>query len=150
MADKDDTAREFDDNKIEIVGVIQSGVGQGAYFTTVDWVVAQCKTRLGYEPFPGTLNVSVRSRDVKRLDHLYQKTDFKLVPDDPNFCAARVTKIMLNGIPAALVLPSEDVRVHENRVVEIISSCRLKEALDAADGDEVTISWPLLETSKDK
>ena len=141
MAKKDDTTGKSAEDKLEISGVIQSGVGQGAYFTSVDWVVEQCKNSLGYKPFPGTLNVSVRDRDVKKLDQLFQETDFELVPDDPKFCAAPVTKIMVNGVAAAIVLPSEDVRVHENRVVEIISSCNLKETLGVADGDEVTISW---------
>ncbi len=125
---------------MKISGVIQSGVGQGAFFTQVDWVVKQCEDMLGYKPFPGTLNVHVRDEDLNKLEKFLESTDCVLLPDDPAFCAARVKKVMVNNIPAAIVLPSEDVRVHENRVMEIIASTRLKDALNLEDGDSVTIS----------
>jgi hypothetical protein len=126
---------------MQIYGVIQSGAGKGAFFTQVDWVVAQCTKMLGYRPFPGTLNVSVKDNDLAMLDRLAETPDFELVPDDPAFCAAQVKKIELNGIPAAVVLPSEDVRIHEKRVLEVISSCSLKETLGLSDGDTVSLAW---------
>ena len=53
---------------MEISGIIQNGAGKGAYFTRLDWVVKQCKEILGYEPFPGTLNVCVEDEDLPLLD----------------------------------------------------------------------------------
>lgn len=125
---------------MKINGTIQSGVGKGAFFTQVDWVVKQCEDLLGYRPFPGTLNVHVCDEDIDKLEKFFKTTDCVLTPDDPKFCAANVKKIKINDVPAAIVLPSEDVRVHENRVMEIIASCSLKEALGLDDGDDVTIS----------
>ena len=126
---------------MQISGVIQSGAGKGAYFTQVDWVVQQCLKMLGYSPFPGTLNVRVDDKDMAMLYRLSQTPDFELVPDDPAFCAAQVKKIELNGISAAVVLPSEDVRIHEECILEVISSCSLKETLGLTDGDTVSLSW---------
>lgn len=125
---------------MKISGIIKSGVGKGAFFTQVDWVVKQCEDMLGYKPFPGTLNVHVCDEDLSKLEKFFESTDCVLLPDDPKFCAANVKKVKVNNIPAAVVLPSEDVRVHENRVMEIIASCSLKEALGLDDGDAVTIS----------
>lgn len=124
---------------MKISGVIQSGVGKGAFFTQVDWVVKQCEDLLGYKPFPGTLNVQVRDEDLGILEKFIASPDCSLVPDDPNFCAANVKQVKINGITAAVVLPSEDVRVHENRVIELIAACSLKETLGLEDGDTVTI-----------
>jgi hypothetical protein len=126
---------------MQISGVILSGAGKGAFFTQVDWVVEQCRKMLGYRPFPGTLNVSVNDSDLDMLDRLSEAPGFELVPDDPAFCAAQVKKIELNGISAAVVLPSEEVRIHEKRVLEVISSCSLKEALGLSDGDMVSLAW---------
>jgi riboflavin kinase, archaea type len=126
---------------MEISGVIQSGAGKGAFFTQVDWVVKQCEQILGYQPFPGTLNVRVNDSDVASLSLLAISTDFELVPDDPAFCAAQVKKVTLNGIPAAVIMPSEDVRIHEDRILEVISSCSLKQTLGLGDGDPVRLSW---------
>jgi hypothetical protein len=126
---------------MEITGIIQSGAGKGAFFTQVDGVVRQCEQMLGYRPFPGTLNVRVNDSDVTRLRHLAEGNDFELVPDDPTFCSAKVTQVTLNGIPAAVVIPAEAVRIHEERIVELIASCSIKATLGLKDGDAVRISW---------
>ena len=123
-----------------IRGVIQSGVGKGAFFIQVDWVVKQCRDMLGYKPFPGTLNVRVCDEDINKLEKFFESTDGVLLPDDPAFCTARVKKVVLNDIPAAIVLPSEDVNVHKNGVIEIIASMCVKDELGLEDGDPVTIS----------
>lgn len=125
---------------MNISGVIQSGASRGSFFTSVDWVVRQCESQLGYAPFPGTLNVRIRNRDLPKLDRFFQETDMELTPDDPAFCSAPVKKVTVHGIPAAVVLPAEDVRIHENHVIEIISSCSFKASFGLKDGDLVTIS----------
>ncbi len=135
---------------MEISGVIQSGAGKGAFFTQVDWVVHQCQKMLDYKPFPGTLNVRVNDEDVEKLDLFFSSADFELVPDDPAFCAAQVKKIELNGIAAAVVIPSEDVRIHENRILEVISACSLKRELGLADGDTVRLTWPTADKKENK
>ncbi|MFO7784860.1 MAG: DUF120 domain-containing protein [Thermodesulfobacteriota bacterium] len=121
-------------------GIIQSGAGKGAVFTRVDWVVEQCRNMLGYEPYPGTLNVRVIDADLERLGPFLGAQDFSLVPEDPVFCSAGVKKVTVNGIPAAVILPAEDVRIHEKRVMEIIAACSLKKTLGLDNGDCVTVT----------
>jgi riboflavin kinase, archaea type len=125
---------------MEISGVIESGAGKGAYFTQVAWVVEQCENKLHMTPFPGTLNVRIDDETVQMLGEFLRAADVELVPDDPSFCAARVKKVTVNGISAAVVLPSEDVRIHDNRTLELIASCNLKKCLGLDDGHTVTIS----------
>jgi riboflavin kinase len=136
--DKETTYEEM--NHQIIRGIVQSGAGKGSYFTQVDWVVEQCNRMLGYKPFPGTLNVQVAGEDLKHLDSFLRESDFELVPDDPAFCSARVKKVMVNNIPGALILPAEDVRIHEEGVIEIIAACSIKETLGIGDGDLVTVA----------
>jgi CTP-dependent riboflavin kinase len=126
---------------MQISGIIQSGAGKGAFFTQVDWVVRQCEEMLGYRPFPGTLNVRVDDSDMAVLTHLANGNDFELLPDDPAFCSAKVTKVTLNGIAAAVVMPAEDVRIHEEQIVELIAACNIKKVLGLKDGDAVRLSW---------
>jgi riboflavin kinase, archaea type len=135
--DKETTYEEM--NHQIIRGIIQSGAGKGSYFTQVDWVVEQCSRMLGYKPFPGTLNVQVAGEDLKHLDLFLRESDFELVPDDPAFCSARVKTVTVNNIPGAVILPAEDVRIHEKRVIEIIAACSFKETLGIGDGDLVTV-----------
>lgn len=121
-------------------GIIQKGAGKGSFFTQVDWVLKQCRHMLGYEPYPGTLNVRVIDADIEHLESFLEVHDFALVPEDPAFCSAGVKRVTVNGIPAAVILPAEDVRVNERRVMEIIAACSLKNALGLDDGDCVTVS----------
>ncbi len=121
-------------------GIIQGGAGKGAFFTRLDWVLEQCRNNLGYEPFPGTLNVRVIDVDIERLESFLEAQDFVLVPEDPVFCAAGVKEVTVNGIPAAVILPAEDVRIHEKRVMEVIAACSLKKTLGLDNGDRVIIA----------
>ena len=123
-----------------IRGVVQTGVGKGSYFTQLDWVVEQCRRTLGYKPFPGTLNVRVVDEDLSRLDLFLQGSDFEIIPNDPVFCSARVKKVKVNQLPGAVILPADQVRTHERRVLEVIAACSLKETLGIRDGDMVTIT----------
>jgi riboflavin kinase, archaea type len=125
---------------MEISGVIRRGAGKGAYFTQLDWVIDQCEKKLNMTPFPGTLNVRVNEDDSPGLDQFLLETDFELIPSDPSFCAARLKKVSINGVAAAVVLPEMDVRIHDNRTIELIAGCSLKERLGLDDGDGVTIS----------
>ena len=129
-------------NEMEISGTVLSGAGKGAFFTQIDWVVEQCRKNLGYKPFPGTLNVRINDRDLARLSRLLEPSDFVLIPDDPTFCSAGVKRIMLNDTPAAVVIPGKEVRIHEDRILEVIASCSLKQKLNLTDGDIVCLSRP--------
>ncbi|GAB6905411.1 putative CTP-dependent riboflavin kinase [Desulfosarcina cetonica] len=122
-----------------ISGSIQSGIGKGGYFTSVDWVVQQCRDKLGYAPFPGTLNIRVRDEDMDKLERFLAKTDAELVPDSSTFCAAPLKKVTIKGVPAAVVLPAENVRVHENRILEIISPRSFKQSFGLKDGDQISV-----------
>jgi len=125
---------------MKICGIVQSGVGKGAFFTQVDWVVKQCEDQLGFRPFPGTLNVQICEEDLGKVAGFLSSTDGELVPDDPQFCTARIKKMFVNNTPAAVVLPSEDVKVHNSRVMEIIAAQNLKQLLGIGDGDKVILS----------
>lgn len=125
---------------MEISGVIQTGVGKGTFFTQLDWVVDQFEKAMGFKPFPGTLNVCIFKGDVSKLGSFFSEKDGELVPDNPEFCSAWLKKVWVNGIPGAAVFPSDDVRVHEKAIIEIMAGCHLKETLGLADGDQVRIT----------
>ena len=125
---------------MKITGVIQKGAGKAVLFTQLDWVVEQFEKALGFKPFPGTLNVRVCKGDFTKLEAFFLKKDGQLVPDNPEFCSAWLKKVWVNGIPGAAVFPSENVRIHEKAVIEIMLGCHLKETFHLTDGDQVTIT----------
>ena len=82
----------------------------------------------------------VSQEDVSKLGDFFAQKDLELVPDNPAFCSAGLKSVRINGISAAVVFPSEDVRIHSNDLIEIIAGCHIKDTLHLADGDLVTIS----------
>ena len=123
---------------LKITGKIVGGAKQGAFFTQLDWVQQQCLDKLGFAPWPGTLNLEIPMDRVAVIEELKVKEGMELVSPDSNYCSGHVFPVSIEGIPAAIVLPAEDVRVHAKNIVEIISPEMLKESLNVKDGDWVT------------
>lgn len=122
-----------------ITGKIVSGVKQGAFFTQLDWVQEQCLEKLGFEPYPGTLNLEIAEENLSSIDELLQKKGIDLIPPNSNFCSGRVIAVSVGGKSAAIVVPADEVRLHGKNVIEIISHLKLKDALNVDDGDHVTL-----------
>ena len=125
---------------MKLKGIIQKGAGQGAFFTSLDWVKEQFQKAMGFAPYPGTLNVRIAEEDLPQMAPFFSEKDFEIVPTDPRFCAGSFKKVKINGIPGAAVFPSEDVRIHGKEILEIICGCHLKDTLGLKDGDPVLIT----------
>jgi CTP-dependent riboflavin kinase len=124
----------------KITGKIVSGVKQGAFFTQLDWVQEQCLEKLGFKPFPGTLNLQIANDNMAIMEALLTQEGIELVPPDSTFCSGLVFPITVEGISGAMVVPAADVRVHAKNIIEIISQFGLKDALGVADGDWVAVT----------
>ncbi len=127
---------------MKLTGLVQDGEGKGAYFTRLPWVVMQIRAGAGFEPYPGTLNVRVRDTDEAVIESFLSRVDFELIPPNQEFCHAEAKKVLVGGIPAVVVIPGEDVRIHGRRIVEIVSDRHLKTALNVQAGDQVEIDEP--------
>jgi len=127
-------------NQLKIAGQIVSGAKQGAFFTQLDWVREQCLGKLGFAPWPGTLNLEISMDHVAVIEELKVTEGLELVSPDSNYCSGHVFPVSIEGLSAAIVLPAEDVRVHAKNIIEIISPEMLKSALKVIDGDWLTLT----------
>ena len=124
---------------VKIRGKVVSGAGKAALFTQVAWVQSQCMEKLGFQPFPGTLNMEVTAADLALLESAVREEGIELIPPEAGFCAARVLSLLVGSVSGALVLPAKEARIHEKEIVEVIAPVCLREALDLSDGDEVAL-----------
>jgi CTP-dependent riboflavin kinase len=122
----------------KVNGKVVGGLKQGVFFTGLDWVRQQCVEKLGFEPWPGTLNVEISEEQAAVIDGLVYKKGADLLSPDSNFCSGKVYPVTVAGIPAAIVRPAEEVRTHRKGIVEIIAPQKLKDALEVTDGDWIT------------
>jgi CTP-dependent riboflavin kinase len=122
-----------------LTGKIISGAGQGAYFTQIDWVQQQCGEKLGFKPYPGTLNLQISEEFLPAIESLDPKKGIELISPDPKFCNALVFQVSLGDIIGAIILPEEKVRVHPKNIIEIIAPLNIKASLHVKDGDPLTV-----------
>ena len=58
--------RIFEGTKpVELVGTVTDGMGEGRHYITLSGYMEQFRSKLGYEPFPGTLNVALTGSGVR-------------------------------------------------------------------------------------
>ena len=81
--------------------------------------------------------------DLALMTALKNEKGMELLPPNPNFCAATILPVRIGGYEGAVVVPAEDVNIHNENIVEIISGEKLRSALDVEDGDLVTISFEM-------
>jgi len=124
-----------------ISGRVVKGARKAAFFTRLDWVQSQCRSKLGFEPFTGTLNLEIEAKAVKVIDGLAKKSMDELVPPDKTFCRAKVCTVYLGNIRGALILPDKDVNIHEKHTIEVLAPVRLRDAMDLKDGDRVALRF---------
>jgi len=122
-----------------ITGKIVSGAGQGAYFTRIDWVQLQCNEKLGFKPYPGTLNLEISAQDLPIIESLDHEEGVELISPDPKFCNAKAFTVSLKEISGAIIMPEKKVRVHPQNIIEIIAPLNIKAAFNVKDGDIVTV-----------
>jgi len=121
-------------------GKVVSGVRKAAHFTQLDWVQEQCAEKLGFRPYPGTLNLEISEESLPIIEALQKEEGVELIPPDPEFCAAKAMPLSIGDISGAIIIPAEDVRVHGKNVIEVISPLRLKDALHVDDGALLTLT----------
>jgi len=126
-------------DKLTVTGKIVSGEKKGAFFTQLDWFQNQCQEKLGFKPFPGTLNLEIEAAMLPHIEALISSSGIEVVPPDPNFCTGHVYPVNIMGVGGAIVVPAEDVRVHSKNILELLAPTCLKEALDVDDGDEIML-----------
>jgi len=125
---------------LKLSGRVVSGSRKASFFTQLDWVQEQCATKLGFNPYPGTLNVELSPESVVHLRELEKEAKTEFVPPDPKYCVARLLPVSMSSIAGAMIFPAENVRIHGTSIVEIIAPVRLKDVLNIKDGDQVTFT----------
>ncbi len=126
-------------NKRILKGKVVSGAKKAAFFTQLDWVLEQSLEKLGFKPFPGTLNIEILPESLPDAESIQEEKGIELVPPDPKFCNAQVCPVSIEGIDSAIIILEEKVRVHDRNIIEVIAPMSLKDALNIDDGDTVTL-----------
>jgi riboflavin kinase len=126
--------------KIELNGKVFSSRGEGKKFLELPWVKRQIKQKLGFTPYPGTLNVRLSEESVKRKKLLEKAHSIKVFPAE-GYCSGKLIKAFIGKLECAIVIP--EVAGYPKEVLEVIAPVNLRETLQLKDGGEVTVTVTL-------
>lgn len=130
------------EKKIHVRGIVFTGVKEGAYYMSLEGYAKQFEEKLGYRPYPGTLNLKLiepKSRGfLRNLEGIFingfsdERRSYGWVKCFP--------AIINDKLDCAVILLERTI--HSRNVLEVISRYYLRKELGLKDGDvvELTIS----------
>jgi len=126
-------------DRIIFKGKVISGLGEGRYYTEQPSYVEQFKKKIGFIPYPGTLNVEIEYVEKNKLRLLKDQRAINIDgfnTKNRSFGSVKCFNAKINSLDGAIVLPN---RSHYSNVLEFISKFYLREKLKLKDNDNVKI-----------
>jgi len=119
-----------------VKGKVFTGLNEGRRFTELPWVRKIVKEKLGFEPYPGTMNLTLPSD--AQIGTLLKKFKGWKIPPEKGYFPGRLYKALIMGKVAGGVVRPEVPSYPEN-VLEVIAPTCLREEFHLKDGDEVKV-----------
>lgn len=127
---------------ITLEGTVFTGLGEGAYYVMKEPYRKQFMEKLGFDPYPGTLNLRLKTEyDVKARNELeaYPAIEVEgFTSEDRTFGPVKCYPLIIeNKVKGALL---SAMRSHyDASVLEIIASVSLRRHLKLKDGHKVKV-----------
>jgi riboflavin kinase len=123
-------------------GTVFTGLGEGAYYVTKEHYRQEIVEKLGFEPYPGTLNVKLSSDyDIKTRRELdaYPAIEVRgFKNEDRTFGLVKCYPAIIGGIVKGALITA--LRSHyDASVLEIIAPVCLRKQLGLKDGNKVKV-----------
>lgn len=131
-------------DRVTMTGIVKSGLGEGRYYLSRQGYIAQFEARLGWVPYPGTLNLELPGPEVGKLRLLRRNpvhTIEGFQAEGRTFGGVACHPATVRGAdgtshPCAAILPH---RTHHTTTLEIVAPVRLRDALPCTDGQELEV-----------
>ncbi|WP_048098400.1 winged helix-turn-helix domain-containing protein/riboflavin kinase [Archaeoglobus sulfaticallidus] len=126
--------------EIFIRGKVMSGIGEGRYYVSLDGYRKQFREKLGFDPYPGTLNLKLPKEQAylrRRIDEEDGIIIHGFKTEDRTFGEVKAFKCKIGDYEGAIVLPQ---RTHYPKdILEVIAPVKLRDKLGLKDGDFVEV-----------
>ena len=124
-------------------GEVVSVLFQGAYYISKEGYQRQIIHKLGFEAFPGTLNVKIKEEEYNKRQKLERGPSIRLEgfkDEERAFGAARVYPCIINDEEEGAMIVAERSS-HDYSVMDIISPQYLRRKMELADGDKIKVAF---------
>ncbi|HZY93575.1 MAG TPA: DUF120 domain-containing protein [Candidatus Bathyarchaeia archaeon] len=118
-----------------------SGLGEGSYYMSLEGYRKQFRSKLGFDPFPGTLNLRIRREDLgkRKMMEGFPAIEIEgFANDKRTYGGAYCYRALINeDLKGAVIAP---IRAHYGEdVLEVIAPYHLRKQLRLKDGDTVRV-----------
>ena len=135
------------DQKVVLGGTVEEGEGEARGFITLSGYMDQFKEELGYEPYPGTLNIGLEAESVEDRKQIQRWEPITIDGWEsdgrsfgPVFClpaTVQTEKQSENYEQTHIIYPERTD--HDLSTVELLAPVRLRERLSLSTGGQVVI-----------
>ena len=140
------TSLESSPSYLELKGNIISGMGEGAYYMSMKGYTKQFKEKLGYIPFPGTLNVKLKDKEFTEARRTLDTYDGIMIN---GFSDGKRTYGWVKCYPAKInnsvngALITLERTHYDESVIELISHTNIKRAAKLSSGSQISVKVPI-------
>ncbi|MDV3293279.1 MAG: CTP-dependent riboflavin kinase [Nitrososphaerales archaeon] len=123
-------------------GRLFTGLGEGGYYISVQGYRRQFRKLFGFDPFPGTLNITLDQTEVEMRRQLKFLPGLEVAGFEDKkrtYGPVKCFRAKVNGKENAGVLLIERTH-HGETVMELIARVNLRQKLSLKDGDEVSVT----------
>lgn len=117
-------------------GTIVRGLGEGAYFMSMGHYKKEIQKKLGFDAYPGTLNLKVGKNKVDLLKNAAPIEIGGFKSGNKIFGRASCYKAKIKNIDGFVIVP--EFTRHKD-VMEFIAPVHLKSELNLKEGDKIKI-----------
>lgn len=124
---------------VKLSGNVITGLGKSALFTELDWAKKQFIDKLGFDPYPGTLNIHLtEDRTISNWQTLQDTVAYTIYGSKAEDCDARCYPVYIaDQYTGAIVLPL--IENYPADQIEIIAPIPLRQSLSLQDGDPLVM-----------
>ncbi|MBT8242390.1 MAG: DUF120 domain-containing protein [Nitrosopumilus sp.] len=132
---------------VELKGTLVSGMGEGAYYMGLKGYTKQFKSKIGYVPYPGTLNVrldqKIHQEAIKQFETLNGIKIKSFSDGKRTYGWVKCFTAKLNNSTNCELIILERTH-HDDSIIELISKSCLRKVAKLKDGSKVSIKIPII------
>ena len=130
-------------NEATLRGKLISGMGEGKYYISHAGYRNQFINKMGFSPYPGTLNIKLDEENLARFQSALQKLMFikieRFTSEHRSYGAVKAYKATIgNKIEGAVIIPYRTH--HQSNIIEIIAPVFLRKELQIQEGGIVDVT----------
>ncbi|MBI4452206.1 CTP-dependent riboflavin kinase [Candidatus Woesearchaeota archaeon] len=122
-----------------VKGTIASGLGEGSYFMSMEHYKQEINKKLGFEAYPGTLNIKIKENRDELLKNTKPIQLMGYISSNKKFGGASCYRAKIKNINGAVIIP--DINKNPKNVIEFIAPVHVKSALRLNDNEEIEIEF---------